>query len=85
MAKGYEVMEMLCPQGGWILIGDDFDSITWVDDRPRCTKAEYQAGFAQYDAWKAEQDAAKAAAKATAEAKLEALGLTPADLAALGL
>jgi hypothetical protein len=85
MAKGYEVMEMLCPQGGWILIGDDFDSITWVDDRPRCTKAEYQAGFAQYDAWKAEQDAAKAAAKATAEAKLEALGLTPADIAALGL
>jgi hypothetical protein len=85
MAKGYEVMEMLCPQGGWILIGDDFDSITWVDDRPRCTKAEYQAGFAQYDAWKAEQDAAKAAAKSAAESKLEALGLTPADLAALGL
>jgi hypothetical protein len=85
MAKGYEVMEMLCPQGGWILIGDDFDSITWVDDRPRCTKAEYEAGFAQYDVWKAEQDAAKAAAKSAAESKLEALGLTPADLAALGL
>jgi hypothetical protein len=70
MAKGYEVMEMLCPQGGWILIADDFDSITWVDDRPRCTKAEYEAGFAQYDAWKAEQEATKATAKAAAEAKL---------------
>jgi hypothetical protein len=85
MAKGYEVMEMLCPQGGWILIGDDFDSITWVDDRPRCTKAEYQAGFAQYDAWKAEQEAAQATAKAAAEAKLAALGLTADDLKALGL
>jgi hypothetical protein len=85
MAKSYEVMEMLCPDGGWILVGDDFDGITWVDDRPRCTKAEYQAGFAQYDVWKAEQDAAKAAAKSAAESKLEALGLTPADLAALGL
>jgi hypothetical protein len=85
MAKSYEVMEMLCPDGGWILVGDDFDGITWVDERPRCTKAEYQAGFAQYDVWKAEQDAAKAEAKAAAEAKLEALGLTPADLAALGL
>ena len=85
MAKGYEVMEMLCPQGGWILIADDFDSITWVDDRPRCTKAEYQAGFAQYDAWKAEQEAAQATAKAAAEAKLAALGLTADDLKALGL
>ena len=85
MAKGYEVMEMLCPQGGWILIGDDFDSITWVDDRPRCTKAEYEAGFAQYDAWKAEQEAAQATAKAAAEAKLAALGLTADDLKALGL
>jgi hypothetical protein len=85
MAKGYEVMEMLCPQGGWILIGDDFNSITWVDDRPRCTKAEYQAGFAQYDAWKAEQEAAQATAKAAAEAKLAALGLTADDLKALGL
>ena len=80
-----EVLEMLCPAGGWIIIGDDFDAITWVDDRPRCTKAEFEAGFAQYDLWKAEQEAAKAAAKLAAEAKLKALGLTPADLKALGL
>lgn len=85
MATSSEVLSMLCPAGGWIIIGDDFDSITWVDDRPRCTKAEFEAGFAQYDAWKAEQEAEQVAAKASAEAKLEALGLTPADLAALGL
>jgi hypothetical protein len=85
MAKGYEVMEMLCSQGGWILIADDFDSITWVDERPRCTKAQYEAGFAQYDAWKAEQDAKAEADKASAQAKLAALGLTADDLKALGL
>jgi len=85
MAKGSEVMEMLCPAGGWILSGDDFDGIIWVDDRPRCTKAEFDAGFAQYHAWKAEQDAQMAADKASATAKLEALGLTADDLKALGL
>ena len=85
MATGTNVLEMLCPQGGWILVGDDFDGITWVDERPRCTKAEFEAGFAQWDAWKAEQDAKAEADKAAAQAKLAALGLTADDLKALGL
>jgi len=85
MDTSNEVMSMLCPAGGWIMYDNDFDGITWVDDRPRCTKAEYEAGFAQYDAWKAEQDAAKEAAKEAAQAKLAALGLTTDDLKALGL
>ena len=70
MAKSNEVMEMLCPAGGWILVGDNFDGITWTDDRPRCTKAQFEAGFAQYDAWKAEQDSKAAADKAALLAKL---------------
>lgn len=70
MATSNEVMSMLCPAGGWIMYGDDFDGITWVDDRPRCTKAEYEAGFAKYDAWKAEQDAKVKADKAALLAKL---------------
>ncbi len=73
MATATQVLEMLLPQGGWIISGEDFDSITWVDNRPRCTKAEYEAGFTQYDAWKAEQDAAKATQKA---ALLDRLGIT---------
>ena len=85
MATGGNVLEMLCPAGGWIIYGDDFDSVIWVDDRPRCTKAQFEAGFAQYDAWKAEQQELAAAKKATAEAKLAALGLTADDLKALGL
>ena len=85
MATGADVLEMLCPTGGWILVGDDFDGITWIDDRPRCTKAEFNAGFAQYDAWKAEQEEKAADNKAAAQAKLAALGLTADDLKALGL
>lgn len=85
MATGGEVLGMLCPLGGWIITDNDFDSIVWVDERPRCTKAQFNAGFAEYDAWKAQQEAQMAADKASATTKLEALGLTPDDLKALGL
>ena len=85
MATGTNVLEMLLPEGGWILVGDDFDGITFVDERPRCTEVEFEAGFAQYDVWKAEQDAKAVAKKEAAEAKLAALGLTTDDLKALGL
>jgi len=73
MATGGDVLGMLLPQGGWIISGDDFNSIVWVDERPRCTKAQFEAGFTQYEAWKAEQDEAKAAQKA---ALLNRLGIT---------
>ena len=85
MATGADVLTMLLPAGGWIISGNDFDSIIWVDDRPRCSKTEFEAGFAKYDVWKAEQDAAQGAKKAAAQAKLAALGLDADDLKALGL
>ncbi|MBU6346294.1 MAG: hypothetical protein KGR70_13480 [Cyanobacteria bacterium REEB494] len=84
MAKGFEVLSMLIPNGGWVISGNEYEGIEFLECDP-ITKAEFEAGFAQYDAWKAEQDSAKAAAKATAQAKLEALGLTFEDLQALGL
>ena len=84
MAKGYEVLEMLIPAGGWYISGEDYEGIQFLDCEP-ITKAQYETGFAKYDAWKAQQDADKATAKATAQAKLAALGLTVEDLQALGL
>jgi hypothetical protein len=72
MAQAYQVLEMLCPEGGYIIVGEDFDNITWVDERPRCTKAQFEAGFAEYDSWKAEQAQAKATQKA---ALLDRLGI----------
>ena len=84
MAKSYEVLAMLIPDGGYVQVGEDYEGIQFLDCEP-ITKAQYEAGFAQYDAWKSEQEAAQAAAKATAQAKLAALGLTADDLKALGL
>jgi hypothetical protein len=84
MAKGAEVLSMLCPDKEWVIYGDDYDSIQWIKGEP-ISKADFDAGFAKVDAWKAEQDAQAAAAKSAAEAKLAALGLTADDLKALGL
>jgi hypothetical protein len=84
MATGSEVLAMLIPTGGWVISGNDFENIEFIDAKP-ITKNQFEAGFAQYDSWKAQQDAAKAAAKAAAESKLEALGLSANDLKALGL
>jgi hypothetical protein len=75
---------MLIPDGGYVAVGDEYEGITFLECEP-ITKAQFEAGFAQYDSWKAEQDAQMAADKASATAKLEALGLTADDLKALGL
>lgn len=84
MATATNVLEMLIPNGGWVMNGEEYESIQFLECEP-ITKAQFEAGFAAYDAWKAEQDAAKAAKKAEAEAKLVALGLTADDLKVLGL
>jgi hypothetical protein len=84
MAQPHEVLAFLIPNGGYVHYGSEYEGIQFLECEP-ITKEEYEAGFAQYDAWKAEQETAKATAKATAEAKLAALGLTAEDLTALGL
>jgi len=84
MATGGEVLSMLLPNGGWYISGDEYKGIQFIGCEP-ITKKQFEAGFAQYDVWKAEQDAAQVAAKLSAQAKLAALGLTVEDLSALGL
>jgi hypothetical protein len=84
MATSVQVLGMLIPNGGYVHTGEDYEGIKFLECEP-ITKAQFTAGFAQYDAWKAEQDAQAATAKASATAKLEALGLTGDDLKALGL
>lgn len=84
MATSVEVMEMLIPNGGWIMVGDEFEGIQFLECDP-ISKTEFEAGFAQVDAFKLEQEAKAKADKETAQAKLAALGLTSDDLKALGL
>jgi len=75
MAKSYEVLSMLIPNGGYVQVGEEYEGIQFLECEP-ITKAEYEAGFAQYDSWKAEQDAAKAAEK---QALLNRLGINEAE------
>jgi hypothetical protein len=72
MTRGSDVLTMLIPNGGWVMYGEDFEGIQFIEATP-ITKEEFEAGFAQYDAWKTEQDASKAADKA---ALLAQLGIT---------
>jgi len=69
MAKGREVLEMLIPNGGWYMSGDDYEGIQFLECEP-ITKEQFTAGSAQFDAWKATQDAKAAADKVALLAKL---------------
>ena len=64
MVNPSNVLTMLCPNVELAIVGDKYEDINWFGAEPAITKAEYEAGFAQYEVWQAEQDAAKAAAKA---------------------
>jgi hypothetical protein len=72
MATIADVLNMLIPNGGYIASGEEYEGIEFIECEP-ITKKQYEDGFAQYDAWKSEQDATKAAQKA---ALLERLGIT---------
>ena len=72
MATGGDVLSMLCPDSEWVIRGGNFDSIEWIKGE-KITKAQFEAGFAQFDTWRAEQDAKAIADKA---ALLTRLGLT---------
>jgi hypothetical protein len=72
MATGAQVLTMLIPTGGWVISGDDYKDIQFIE-ADAITKKEFEAGFAQYDAWKEAAEAAKASAKA---ALLDRLGIT---------
>lgn len=72
MATGAQVLSMLLPDGGWTMVGDSFEGITFLEATP-ITKKQFEDGFAQYDAWKESQETAKQAEK---EAILNRLGLT---------
>ena len=72
MAKSSDVLAMLIPNGGYVQYGDSYEGIEFIEAEP-ITKKQFEDGFAQYDAWKAEQDSANAAAKS---ALLERLGIS---------
>lgn len=76
MATGTEVLEMLIPQGGWAIRGDDYDQIEFLECDP-ITEAQFLEGFAKVDLWKAIKEAEKASTK---QAILDRIGLTSEEV-----
>jgi hypothetical protein len=72
MAKGYEVLEMLIPNGGWAIAGDEFAGIKFINCDP-ITEQEFLDGFAQADKFIASKVKSQETAKA---ALLTKLGIT---------
>lgn len=85
MTNYTDVLRMLCPDSEYISIDGVYENIDWCGKKALITKKQYEDGFAQYEAFKAQQESAQAEAKAAAQSKLAALGLTVEDLQALGL
>jgi gentisate 1,2-dioxygenase len=76
MATLGEVLTFLAPDREYHGYGPDYEDIIWLDGSAPFTKEQFLAAFDQVDAMKQE-------AKAAAEAKLQALGLTAEDIKAL--
>jgi hypothetical protein len=69
MATSAEVLEMLIPTGGWVTSGNDWSGVQFIEAKP-ITEAQFNAGFAQFDVWKANAEAQKATDKAAVLVKL---------------
>ena len=80
MATGAEVLNKLIPGGGWVISGDDFDSIRYDEGVNPITKKQFEDGFAAYDSWKAAK-AVELDSRRTAI--LDRLGLTSEEAAIL--
>ena len=77
-------IQALRPGVGFTMINDDLSEIVWdVEGTTTPTQAEVDAKIAELEAADAQEIIDKAAAKASAEAKLAALGLTIEEIAAL--
>jgi hypothetical protein len=79
-----QAVSSLRPGAEWTMSGDDVEGIIWhTPDVEPLTTAEVQAEMLRLEQAAADEAAAKEAAKASALAKLEALGLTADEAAAI--
>lgn len=72
MNKAVEVLNYLIPQGGWILVGEEYSGITFSECEP-ISEAEFNDALKNYDKIVASIEKDNAAKKS---ALLEKLGIT---------
>lgn len=74
------------PGNEWTLDGDNYTGLTWLSDTPKPTKKALEALWPDVQAEIVAEAQAKLDAKASAVAKLQALGLTVEEVSvAFGL
>lgn len=77
------VLTLKYPGSIWTLDGDDYSGLTWLSDTPKPTQAELDAAWPDVQKQIAQARTDAINTRASALAKLEALGLTTAEIAAL--
>ena len=77
------ILTLNYPNTVWTLNGDSYDGLTWLSDTPKPTKAELNALWESTQAAIAAKKQADIDTKASALAKLAALGLTQDEVKTL--
>ena len=84
MSKLTDALNSLKPTSQWKIIGDDYAAIEWLSlDGIAPTQKEIDDEIKKLVNTNAKAETDKAAAKASAQAKLAALGLTADEVAAI--
>jgi hypothetical protein len=78
-----QILAVNYPNSQWTLNGDSYDGLTWLDSSPKPTQAELDALWESTQAAVAAKEQAAKDVKASALAKLTALGLTQDEVKAL--
>jgi hypothetical protein len=71
-----KVLEIMYPTALYVLRGNEYEGLEWMDESPKPTKAQLESDAAQAEIVLAQQEQFKLAAKDSVIDKLEALGLT---------
>ena len=81
-----EAISHIHPNSEFVIYGDNLDGLTFIKPKNlTVTQEQVDAAVIELEQIRQTEAEAKAAKKAAAQAKLEALGLTVQDLQALGL
>jgi hypothetical protein len=71
-----QILARKYPGTEWTLNGDSYEGLTWLSESPKPSQADLEALWSDVEAEIAAEVQARKDAKASAIAKLEALGLT---------
>lgn len=80
MADYATILTRKYPGQEWVLNGDSYEGLTWLSDTDKPSKAELDGQWETVQQEIADEAQAKLDAKASAVAKLEALGLTVEEI-----